>query len=542
MAVADEPPVAAPSIAPAPPAVADEPPVAVASPAPPPGPVPGPPQPAAPAAASRFRLRTGTTLRQHAARGTLVNAVFNTALTGLGFLKGFVLAAFLTPSDYGVWGILLISLGTLTWLKQVGIADKYIQQDEADQELAFHRAFTMELIVNAALLALLLVAVPLMALVYGRPELLLPGFVLCLIIPGGQLQVPFWVLYRKLEFAQQRRLQIVDPLVAFVGTVALAIAGAGYWSLVVGTLVGTWAGAWVAITHSPYRLRLAYDAATLRSYVSFSTPLFVASLGGIVIAQGSIFFSESAIGLVGAGAVTLAAQVSVLAQRVDDVVSGTLYPVVCAVRDRRDLLYETFEKSNRIALMWGMPFGFGLALFAGDFVHFVIGARWAPAIVVLRATGVAAALQQLGFNWTSYVRALGDTKPIAVNSLVQAVVFLGTVPLLYAYGLDGYAVAVLALTAATLVVRGAYLARIFDGFAIARHAVRALSPSVPAIAVVLLVRLADGAQRRTLPLAVGELALYVLVTGAATWIFERSLLEEAVGYLRRRQAAAAPAA
>src|SRR5919197_3780711 len=78
----------------------------------------------------RFTLRAGTTLRQHAARGTVVNAVFNTAITILGFLRGFILAAFLAPSDYGVWGILLISLGTLAWLKQVGISDKYIQQDD----------------------------------------------------------------------------------------------------------------------------------------------------------------------------------------------------------------------------------------------------------------------------------------------------------------------------------------------------------------------------------------------------------------------------
>jgi len=490
----------------------------------------------------RFRLKRGVTLRQHAAHGTLVNGAFNAGLTGLAFLKGFVLAAFLSPSDYGIWGILLISLGTLTWLKQVGISDKYIQQEDLDQEQAFHRAFTLELVVNGVLFAVLLVAVPLMALIYGRPELLLPGFAMCLIVPGGQLQVPFWVLYRRLEFARQRRLQVVDPLVAFVVTVALAIAGAGYWSLVLGVLIGTWVGAVIAVRSSPYPLRLDYDAATMRSYVAFSTPLFVASLGGIVIAQGSIFFSESAIGLVGAGVVTLAAQISMLSQRVDDVVSSTLYPVICSVRDRRDLLFETFEKSNRLALMWAMPFGFGLALFAGDLVTFVLGDRWEPAVVVLQGTGVAAAVTQLGFNWTSYVRALGDTRPIAVNSLVQAVVFLATVPLMYRYGLAGYAVAVLFLAVASLAVRGVYLARIFDRFAMARHSARAVLPALPALAVVLLLRAFDAGTERTGLMAMAELAAYGLATLAATWAFERTLLREAVGYLRRRSAPAAPVA
>ena len=30
-------------------------------------------------------------------------------------------------------------------------------------------------------------------------------------------------------------------------------------------------------------------------------------------------------------------------------------------------------KSNRLAMMWGIPFGVGLALFAADLVHHVIG-------------------------------------------------------------------------------------------------------------------------------------------------------------------------
>ena len=61
------------------------------------------------------------------------------------------------------------------------------------------------------------------------------------------------------------------------------------------------------------------------------------------------------------------------------------------MRDRRDLLLESFVKSNRLALMWGFPFGVGVALFGADLVHFVIGDRWAGAIVLIQAFGLMAA-------------------------------------------------------------------------------------------------------------------------------------------------------
>ena len=49
-------------------------------------------------------------------------------------------------------------------------------------------------------------------------------------------------------------------------------------------------------------------------------------------------------------------------------VTQTLYPAICAVKDRPDLLFESFWKSNRLALLWAAPIGAAAALFAGDFV------------------------------------------------------------------------------------------------------------------------------------------------------------------------------
>jgi len=102
--------------------------------------------------------------------------------------------------------------------------------------------------------------------------------------------------------------------------------------------------------------------------VSFSGPLVVAGLSAIVLMQASILVGELATGLAGVGAIALAASISQLTDRLDAIITQTLYPAVCAVADRTELLFETFVKSNRLALMWAMPFGLGLALFAPDLV------------------------------------------------------------------------------------------------------------------------------------------------------------------------------
>ena len=425
-----------------------------------------------------------------------------------------------------------MTLGTLLWLRQVGVADKYIQQDEEDQELAFQKAFTLELLLTGVSMLVLLALLPLVVVVYDEAELLLPGLVVIMMLPAGALQMPVTVYYRRMQFVRQRTLQMVEPIVAFVAAVALAAAGAGYWALVGGLFTGAWTGALVAVLRSPYPLRYRYDGAALRSYASFSWPLFAASASAVLIAQSATLATDAHLGIAAVGALALSSQITQFTDRVDSLVTGTLYPAICAVRDRADVLYESFVKSNRLALMWALPFGFGVSLFAGDLVDFVIGDKWEPAVGLLQVTGAVAAIGHIGFNWSAYFRAIGDTRPMAVASVVAAVTFFATgLPLLFAYGLDGLAAGIGFQMAAHVVCRAYYLQRFFHGFGFVWHATRALLPTVPAALAVLALRQVESGER-TASMAIVELGAYLGITVVATWLLENRLLREAVGYLR----------
>lgn len=500
--------------------------------------VPLSPSPMAPEAGAEIEAPLGRfgpgakNLRATTARGTIINAAFLVGFDTLGVLKGFIVAAFLTTAEFGIWGILVVALGTLGWLKQVGIGDKYIQQDESDQELAFQKAFTLELLFNAVILAVLLAALPLFAAIYGRWEIVLPGLAAATVLPALALQTPIWVFYRRMRFVRQRSLQAVDPIVAFLVTVTLAFTGFGYWSLVLGVVAGSWASALVAVAVSPYRLAFRYERGTMRQYASFSWPLFVASASGLLLAQISIFVGQAKLGLAGVGVIALASSISVYTDKVDAIITQTLYPAICAVRDRTDLLFESFTKSNRLALMWGVPFGVGLALFAPDLVRFGLGARWEPAVGLLQAFGLIAAINHIGFNWSAFYRAHGDTRPLAIVNGITLVAFLATgVPLLLSYGLDGFAVGMGIATAVNLAGRAYFLKRLFPGLRMSTHLMRAMAPTIPAALCVLAAQTLIAGDHG-LGVALGELLLYAAVTAAATLLFERALLREVIGYLQ----------
>jgi O-antigen/teichoic acid export membrane protein len=490
----------------------------------------------------RFDL-DGRSLRAHTARGVVINSAFQVGLAALGLLKRVAVAAFLTASEFGVWGLLLTTLITLAWLKQIGVGDKYVQQSERDQELAFQKAFTIELAYTLCFYAVVLVALPVYAAVYDQSEILVPGYVLSLALLGSALHTPIWIAYRQMRFVRQRTLEAIDPVVSVVLTIALAAAGMDYWSLVIGTVAGSACGAIAAIATCPYPIRLRWDRETVRDYFGFSWPLFVTGASSMAVVQAAVIVGNFAVGLAGVGALALAASFSLFVDRVDQVIRMTIYPAVVAVRDQTEVLFEAFIKSNRLALMWGMPFGVALALFGPDLVEFVLGSEWEVRGVagLLQAFGLILAFRQVAFNWSVFMSARGNTRPMAVNGVLAMVTFFAvTVPLMYEIGLDGYALGMAIVLLVELCVRVFYLRRLFGGFRFGAHLARAIAPSIPAVAVILGFRAISGLDR-TAGLAVAELVLYIAVTVVATMVFERRLLAEMVGYARGSSPKPAPA-
>jgi O-antigen/teichoic acid export membrane protein len=481
-----------------------------------------------------------TDLRATAAKGTLINGAFMVGLNGLQLVKNFLAAGLIATSAFGIWGALTLGIGVLAMLKD-GLGNKYVQQEEEDQEEAFQKAFTLELIANAALMVVMLIALPLLALVTSSHELLLPGLVFIATVPAYALKTPLWIYYRDMRFARQRLFESLDPVVSLVVTVGLAVAGYGYWALVFGYFAGVWSGALFIAAATPVKLRIRFDRETAGQYLSFTWPILVANAAGMLIPSLLIIVGEPTLGLAGVGMMTLAGSIASYTDRVDQIITETMYPAICRARDRTDVLFEAFVKSNRLDLAWGIPFGVGIALFATDLVHFGIGDKWAPGTILIQAFALTAAANHLGYNWTAFLRARGETRPLAIaGPIVLSTFLLVTIPLLIFFEMPGLAVGMGIMTAVSLCVRTYFIRRLFPRYSMVRQAIRALTPTLPAVALVAVMRLGESGSR-SLGLALAELAVYLAATTLLTLLLERSLLAEILIYLRRDSGAVADA-
>lgn len=472
-------------------------------------------------------------LRGQTARGGLLNALFLGGAESLVLIQGLIVTTLLGPRLIGLYGIVSTTAVTIIALRRVGIDEAFVQQNEPDQEAEFHRAFTIELVIGVVASLAIAAAAPILVLIYGDDRLLELTLAVCYLPIGFALQAPQWIYFRSMDFARLRRLQILIPALTFVVTVPLVVVGLGVWSLVIGPVVGNGASVIAGLMISPYRLRLRFSRVAFHHYLRFSWPVFVTAATLLVLQQGQITAFGLRGGIAAAGYITLAATFTRYVDRADQILTTTIYPAICAVRDEIQTLTELFTKSNRLTLMWAFPFGVTFVLFSADLVTFVFGHRWAPAIPLLGGMAAALALQQIGYNWFSFYRARGQSWPQAVESAALLAGFLAfAIPGLFIWGASGFVVGRALASVAVLIVRRHYVRRLLPNVSLLRIVQPAGSLVLAAASPVVIVRVVLWGHERTL-LQVGlELVLWGAGLIGWGWTFERALLTELRGYLR----------
>ena len=483
-----------------------------------------------------------TGLRRRTVRGAAITAVFVVGIDAIVAVQGLVVTRLLGPSAIGLYGLVSVVVTTVLTVKRVGIDEAFVQQQTDDPEREFQYAFTLELALSVALALVIVLLAPVLAVAYGDSRLLGLTAASAYLPIGFALLAPLWIFFRRMDYARQRSLQVIQPVVSIAVTLPLAATGFGVWSLVVGPAAGYLVAVLVSLRVSPYRLALRFDRAVARRYLRFSGWVLVALAASMLVAQGQVVAFKAHGGLVAAGYITLAATVTRYVDRADQIVTATIYPAIVAIRGRADALQELFEKSNRVTLLWVLPFTCGVVLFAPDLVNFVLGADWRPARVLLQGLAAAGLLQHLGFNWFAFYRAHGDPRPPALEAITGAVAF-GALAIagLAIWGTDGFVWGRIAAVAVALVVRWTYIRRLLPQARLAPIAGPALVPLAGAAAATLALRLVLWGGGRPVGQAIAEALVFSGVyTAGALWR-ERPLVSELLSAVRPVQPAPRPA-
>ena len=172
-------------------------------------------------------------IKQATVRGGTVVLVAQAAKFVLAVLTVAIMARILTPSDYGVFALLMIVVSFIAVLGDFGLSSATIQRTT----LTHHEASSLYWvnIVAGCALALACVAVsPLVAMIFHQSKVVLAlsvmGVSFLVSAVGAQHSA---LLSRVMRFGRVAVCLIGAQVLSSLTGIALALAGAGYWSLVI---------------------------------------------------------------------------------------------------------------------------------------------------------------------------------------------------------------------------------------------------------------------------------------------------------------------
>ena len=388
------------------------------------------------------------TLRKQVLAGSAYSLAAQVAMFVAQFAGGIVLARLLTRDDFGIIAIAVVVGSFANILRGMGLGWAVIQKRMTDP-VSLNTAFTFNLVSVLVLMPLIiLVIAPAWGHWYAEPAVVNVVRLECfLLLTNALLFIPLVVCQVEMRFGVLSVATLGSGRVSLLFSVTLACWWRNYWALVAGHLAGGIALVVVLLWLQPYRVRLQIDpekAAAMFAFGKFQLALqmcnFVTQQADKIIAGavfdldtlGVYFQSQKWGGLV---AVTLIAAVQKI-----------FFSAYSHKQDDRDAIGNAFRHSVFMSASLIIPCGVGLCLIAPDFVVFVLGEHWLPAVMPMRCFALLSILRMFVSLVIPVFLAVGRpdlpfraaliTKPILLVALIVFATQFGLLGVVAAVALD----------------------------------------------------------------------------------------------------------
>ena len=357
---------------------------------------------------------------------------------------GVLLARLLSPADFGMTGLALITLGLAQSFTNHGVGGAVVQRATLTQR-HIRVGFTFSVLFALAMAAAIAAAADTVAVVVRNPSVSPLLRALSLGLPLRAVGVVGEALLRRqLDF---KRLFLVDAgsLALGYGVVAVTLASLGFgaWSLVWGSLCQTAlasAGQFSVVRHSVRPLIAWHELVDLLRFglgAAISRTVNFAALQGDKVVAGR-WMGAASLGLYERAYALMQLPTTYVAV----VMTGVLFPALAQVQDEPARLRRGYLVATQFTALIAAPAMVGIMVSAPYLVPVLYGPKWDGAVVplqILCAAGYFRALYHLG---TAVLQGVGRVYSELLIQVLYACLVIGGSLLAMVFGVAGVAAAV----------------------------------------------------------------------------------------------------
>lgn len=385
-----------------------------------------------------LRRRTFTAVRWTSA-GTTFKALLQVAQVA-------VLARLLAPEDYGLMAMVTVVLSFATVFSDFGVNSAFVQRRDVTQEQR-SSLFWFNIALSACLMLLVMALSPALAAFFGDerlvPLMMLGATTFVIAALGRQVQM---AAEKALDFRLLMTVEVTAALSGFGVAVAAALAGWGVYALVAGAITNAVASTvltW-AILARGWRpaWRMRFDE--VRSFLGFGSALVATSIVNQVNMTIDLFLGGRLLSATQLGLYSVPRNLTLQVQFVvNPIITRVAFPLIAEVQHDIARVRSIYLKTLGMTASTNAPIYIGIAFFAHEIVHLVLGPGWERSGAILQVLALWGGIRSTGNPVGSLLLGMGRADlslkwNLALLLVVPPALWVGS-----SYGPEGIAWALL---------------------------------------------------------------------------------------------------
>lgn len=318
---------------------------------------------------------------KHKMLGALTwSSIDRVAQQGVQFLIGIVLARLLSPTDYGLMGMVMIFAGLSYVLVESGFNYALVRTKELTPQHT-NTIFYTNLVISISLYLLLFFTAPYIAQFFNQPKLTSIARVTFLaILFNACYLVPFALINKALDYKSLAKINLSATLISGTAGIAMAYFQYGVWALVVQQTSYHFFRIFGFYFQTKWKPALTFRWQVIRDYFKFSSHILASSVLTIVFNNIYTLILGRLYPIKQVGFYTQAYKVSETANFTFLSIFTTTYNLFAQIHDQRERMVRIFNTITERAALIVIPITVLLIVAGEPLFYTLFGEKWLPSV------------------------------------------------------------------------------------------------------------------------------------------------------------------
>jgi O-antigen/teichoic acid export membrane protein len=326
-----------------------------------------------------------SSLKQKTAAGLKWSVFERFSSQGIGFVISIIIARILSPSDYGIIGMITIFTGISGAFIGAGFSTALIRkQDRTDTDLS--TVFYYNLVLSLFFYFVLFFCAPLIARFYNTPALTpITRIVSLNMVIGAIGTIQSIKLQIAIDFKTQTKISLISLLITGTFGITMAYSGFGVWALVYQQLVSTIFSTGLLWYFVRWKPKWIFSMASFNELFGFGSKLMISELLNTIYSNLYQVVIGKKFSTADLGFFTRAkGLIELPSSNITQDLQRVTFPVLSEIQHDTKRLADSYRKLLKMSAFVIFPLMMLLCALGEPLIKLLLTEKWLPAVPLMQ--------------------------------------------------------------------------------------------------------------------------------------------------------------